>query len=480
VELEYAMEPTMDTTNLRMLIGGELLAGDLTLDVINPATGEVHATVPRASARQLDLAVAAAKDAFATWRHSSKEDRARCLIALADAIVEHADEFAQVLVAEQGKPLAQAVEEVGWTEGYLRAFTTLDLANELIYEDDDHRCETHYKPLGVVAGIAPWNFPLFITSMKIGAAVWTGNTIIAKPAPTTPMTILMLGQLAKDIFPAGVLNILVDANDLGAALVEHPDVDKVTFTGSNATGKRVAAAAGASMKRVTLELGGNDASIVLDDVDVDEVADKIFGAAFKNAGQVCIAIKRVYAHTTVYDSLVDALSKRVADAELGNGMAPGVQIGPLQNRMQFEKAKTFLESAHADGVVTVGGAAREGGGNFIEPTVVRDVDPDALIVKEEQFAPILPVIRFTDIDDAVAQVNSTAYGLGGSVFSADVDRAVAVADRLDTGTVWINHHLVLDPRVPLGGAKDSGIGVDYGIDGLKLYTQATVVRIAKK
>lgn len=470
----------MDTTNLRMLIGGELLTGDHTLDVINPATGAVHATVPRASRRQLEQAVAAAKKAFTTWRHSSSEDRAQRLIALADAIAARTEEFARVLVAEQGKPLAQAIEEVGWTESYLREFTSLELADELIYEDDDYRCETHYKPLGVVAGIAPWNFPLFITCMKIGAAVWTGNTIIAKPAPTTPMTILMVGHLAKDIFPAGVINILVDSNDLGAALVDHPDIDKITFTGSNTTGKLVAAAAGSSMKRVTLELGGNDASVVLDDVDVDHVADEIFSAAFKNAGQVCIAIKRVYAHTAIYDSLVDALSKRVADAELGDGMTPGVQVGPLQNRMQYDKAKSFLESAHADGVVTVGGAARAGAGNFIEPTVVRDVRPDALIVVEEQFAPILPILRFTDIDDAVAQINSTPYGLGGSVFSADVERAVAVADRLDTGTVWINHHLVLDPRVPLGGAKDSGIGVDYGLEGLKLYTQATVVRIAKK
>lgn len=464
--------------DLRLLIDGTLVDPGRTLDVVNPATQSVFRTVPRADATHVDQAVAAAKRAFPAWRDTSLSERRSAVLALADAIDAHRTEFAEALVGEQGKPLAQALDEVDWTTSFLRGYAAIELPVDVVFEDDSHRMEAHHRPLGVVVGIAPWNFPLFLLTLKLGAAVLTGNTFIAKPAPTTPVTMIMVGELARDLFPAGVVNVIVDANDLGPRLVEHPDVAKISFTGSTATGKKIAAAAAGSLKRVSLELGGNDAAVVLDDVDVDDVAQKLYDAAFLNAGQVCIAVKRIYAAAPIYDTLCAALAKLVGDAAVGPGGQSGTTVGPVQNAAQFDKAKAFLAQAHQDGTVLAGGDVRDGG-FFVEPTVVADIDPASTLVQHEQFAPILPVVRFDELDDAIADINTSLFGLGGSVWSGDVRRAYAVAQRLDTGTVWINHHLHLHPMVPVGGAKESGNGVDYGVEGLKQYTQTTVIRIPK-
>ncbi len=335
------------------------------------------------------------------------------------------------------------------------------------------------RPLGVVAAIIPWNFPVLIISFKLPLALLAGNTVVVKPAATTPVTALMMGALMRDIFPAGVVNVVTDDNDLGPVLTSHPRVAKVSFTGSIETGKNVMASAASTLKRITLELGGNDPAIVLDDVDVEETAAKVFGAAFMNCGQVCLAIKRAYVHESIYDRMCEALGRLAREAIVDDGLKQGTQIGPIQNRNQFEKVKSFLEDAKSHGTIVAGGNVIERDGFFIEPTIVRDVTDGDRIVDEEQFGPILPVIRFTDIDEVIARANNTSYGLGGSVWSADVERAAELATRVESGTVWVNQHLDFGPHIPFGGAKQSGIGLEFAEEGLNEFTQVQVINIAK-
>lgn len=465
---------------LKLLIGGELVDGDSTMDVIDPAAGAPFMSVPRASVRQAEQAIAAAKAAQPAWAALSIDERRACLGAFADAIHANADALSRMLVREQGKPLAEASDEIAYTEAFIRYFITIDVPIEVLQDDEVRRVELHRKPLGVVCAIMPWNFPVLLAAFKFPAALLMGNTFILKPAPTTPVTSLMLGEMARDIFPAGVFNVVTDLNDLGPTFTDHPDVAKISFTGSGATGKKVMAAAASTLKRISLELGGNDASIVLEDVDVDNVAPKIFSTAFMNAGQVCIAVKRVYAHSAIYDALCDALAKLADEAIVGDGLHQGTQIGPVQNAAQYEKAKTFLAAAHREGRVIAGGELAEGGGYFIRPTIVRDIADGAMLVDQEQFAPILPIIRFDDVNDAVRSTNSSDYGLGGSVWSADRDRAYAIARQIDSGTVWVNQHLDFGPHIPFGGAKQSGIGVELSTDGMHEFSQTTVINIARE
>lgn len=466
-------------SDYKMLIGGRLVDGDATMEVINPATGAPFVTVPRASARQVDEAVAAAKAALPGWGATPFGDRGAKLVALADAIAAHADDLARILTTEQGKPLAEAKGEVAWTEGYLRHYATLELPDRVIQDDDKGYIAVRHKPLGVVVGIIAWNFPLLVACWKIGPAVLAGNAIILKPAPTTPVTALALGAICKDIFPAGVVNIITDANDLGPHLTSHPDVAKIGFTGSTATGKAIAANGASSLKRVTLELGGNDPAIVLEDVDVKETAKAIFGNAFLNCGQVCLAIKRAYVHEDIYDAMCGELARLAEEAIVDDGLKQGTGIGPIQNRAQFEKVKTFLDAARRDGKVIAGGEVMERDGYFIRPTIVRDVTDGDRIVDEEQFGPILPVISFGDVEDVIARANASEYGLGGSVWSGNVERAADIAERIESGQVWVNQHIAIGPHIPMAGFKSSGLGVEQSVEGLAEYTQVQVVNIAR-
>lgn len=465
--------------DLKLLIGGELVDGDASMDVIDPATGASFMSVPRGSVRQAEQAIAAAKAAQPAWAKLSIDDRRTCLSAFADAIQDNADSLARTLVREQGKPLPEASGEIAFTVAFIRHFNTIDVPVEVIQDDEVRRVELHRKPLGVVCAIMPWNFPVLLAAFKFPAALLMGNTFVLKPAPTTPVTSLMLGHLARDIFPAGVFNVVTDLNDLGPTLTDHPDVAKISFTGSGATGKKVMAAAASTLKRVSLELGGNDASIVLDDVDVSAVAPKIFAGAFMNAGQVCIAVKRVYAQSGIYDALCTELAKLADEAIVGDGLQQGTQIGPVQNAAQFAKAKTFLESARREGRVIAGGDVTDGDGYFVRPTIVRDIDDGAFLVDQEQFAPILPVIRFDDVEDALRRTNNSDYGLGGSVWSSDPARAYDIARQIDSGMVWVNQHLDFGPHIPFGGAKQSGIGMELSTDGMLEFSQTAVINIAK-
>jgi acyl-CoA reductase-like NAD-dependent aldehyde dehydrogenase len=469
----------MTTIGFEMLVDGEMTPGDLTLDVINPATEELVAQAPHASERQLEQAVAAARRAFRGWAARPLAERQAAVAAMADAIESNADDLARLLTQEQGKPLAEAQGEVGWSVGYLRHYATLSPPTRVIQDDEGGLIELRRRPLGVVVGIVAWNFPLLLGCWKVGPAVLAGNTIVLKPAPTTPLTTLALGRLIRGIFPAGVVNIITDANELGPLLTGHPDVAKVSFTGSAATGSAIMRNAASAMKRVTLELGGNDPAIVLEDVDVRETARKIFDAAFLNCGQVCLAVKRVYVHEGIYDTMCEELARLADEAVVDDGSKQGTRIGPLQNRAQFEKIKAFIEKSRTAGTIVAGGEVLDRKGFFVRPTIVRDLPEGSALIDEEQFGPILPVMSFADVDEAIERANSGSYGLGGSVWSQDIDRALDIADRIESGSVWVNQHLGIGPHIPMAGAKSSGIGVEQSDEGLAEYTQPYVVNVAR-
>lgn len=466
-------------SEFRMLIGGRLVGGSATIDVVNPATEEVIAACPRASEEQLNDAVAAANAAFPAWAAMPIEERRSAILRLADALHARGDEFSRLLTQEQGKPLAEATAEIAYTEAFIRYSAGLDLPMRVIEDNETRRVELHRKPLGVVGGIIPWNFPILIIAFKLPPALLAGNTMVIKPAPTTPLTTLRFGELCAEVFPPGVVNVITDANDLGGLLTKHPGVSKISFTGSTETGKKVMASAAETIKRITLELGGNDAGIVLDDADPKKAAPAIFAGAFMNAGQVCLALKRLYVHESIYDAMCDELAKLANEAVVDDGLKQGAQIGPLQNRMQYEKVKGFLEDARKDGRIIAGGEVPDRPGFFIRPTIVRDIADGSRVVDEEQFGPILPVIKYSDPEDALARANASPYGLGASVWSSNMDRAYDIAGRMEAGTVWVNKHLDFGPNIPFGGAKMSGLGVEFAEEGLAEFTQVFVINMAR-
>lgn len=463
----------------KLLINGALRDGARQIDVINPATGQAFTTCPVADRAQLDEAVAAAKAAFPAWSATPLEERAALLVKLANAVQARSVEFSQLLTQEQGKPLDQAGMEVMGAAFTLRTFAAMRLDPVVLKDDAKGKLMEIRKPLGVVAAITPWNYPLLLLMNKVAPALLAGNTVVAKPAPTTPLTTLMFGRLCAEHLPPGTVNIICDDNDLGGALTAHPDVVKVSFTGSTVTGRKVMQSAAATLKRVTLELGGNDAAIVLDDVDPVSTARKIFQGAMANAGQVCVAIKRAYVPEAMYDDFCDELARLATAAVVDDGSRQGAQIGPVQNRVQFDKLKALLAEAAREGKVIAGGTALDRDGYFIAPTIVRDVDDSAAIVREEQFGPVLPVLQYRDLDAMLERANSTEYGLGGSVWGADEERAAVVAARVQSGTVWVNQHLALNPTIAFRGAKQSGMGAELGVEGLWEYTQASILNIKR-
>lgn len=459
----------------RMLIGGRLEGGSNELPVVNPATGEAFASCPLASKEQAEQAISAAKTAFTKWSALPIAKRREYLLALADELENELEDFALLLTKEQGKPLPEAMWEMEGSLGWLRYFAEAQMPTNVLEESEERHVIKIRRPLGVVVGIVPWNFPMLLLHFKLPAALIAGNTIVLKPSPTTPLTTLKYGELCARVLPPGVVNIVTDNNDLGAYLTSHPDVRKISFTGSTMTGSKVMASAASELKRVTLELGGNDAAIVLDDVDPAEVAPAIYGAAFMNCGQVCIAIKRVYAHESIYDQLCDELAKIANAAKVGDGAEEGVEMGPVQNKAQFDKVLGMIENARACGSIIAGGERMDRPGYFIRPTIVRDVKDGDQIVDEEQFGPILPVLRYSDPEDALARANASTMGLGGSIWGSDKDRLADLASRMNAGTVWINKHVDLSPNIPFGGAKQSGVGVECAEEGLAEFTQIHIV-----
>ncbi|MBU3069512.1 aldehyde dehydrogenase family protein [Aestuariicella sp. G3-2] len=472
-------------SDFKMLIGGNLVAAEQTFEVINPADESVAGYAPEASDANLDAAVSCAKQAFLTWRYSSNEERGKVLKAIAKVIKDNAVELSELLSLEQGKSQSQAQREVQQMAGDgAAARAAITLEPEVLQDDEQFRVELHHRPLGVVAAIVPWNFPLGIAIGKLATAIMTGCTVVLKPSPFTPLTTLKLGELIKDVVPKGVINIISGSDSLGPKLSGHPDIAKISFTGSTETGKRVMQGAAADLKRVTLELGGNDAAIVLQDIDLQKMAYPLFLGAFINSGQTCVAIKRIYAHEAIYDDLVNALAFIASQVKVGPASDPESQLGPVQNRMQYDKVMSVLAEVKAnaekgEGRIVAGGETHTGKGFFLKPTIVADVKEGCRLVDEETFGPILPIIRFSDVEEVIQRANSTSYGLGGSVWSSDVTKAAEIASRLESGSAWVNQHPNLTPFVPFAGAKHSGMGVESHQMGLKEYCQVQVVNIAK-
>ena len=471
---------TASATARTMTIDGQPTASDATFGVINPATGEVFDQAPECSRSDLDGAMEAATRAFASSWRDDEAHRREVLLSCAGALDAGADELAAILTREQGKPLAKAAGEIKSAAKWFRYTAKLEIPVEVALDNDRVRVEVRRRPHGVVAAITPWNYPVSLAIWKVAPALLAGNTVVLKPSPFTPLATLKMGELLRDLVPAGVLNVISGGDELGAWMTTHPAVRKISFTGSVATGKLVATAAAPDLKRVTLELGGNDPAIVLDDAEPDAVAKRLFWGAFENCGQVCSAIKRVYVPEARYDAFLDALGAAAARATVREGTDESSQIGPINNQPQFDRVTELVEDARAHGARIVTGGERIGvRGYFYAPTIVGDVGEGTRLVDEEQFGPALPVVPYTDLDDAVAQANATHFGLSGSVWSADVERATEVAGRLECGTAWVNQHLNVLPHAPFGGAKWSGIGVENGPWGLLGFTEIQTVNVAK-
>ncbi|MFI1018737.1 aldehyde dehydrogenase family protein [Streptomyces sp. NPDC020965] len=445
-----------------------LTAGNLGkhFTVLDPATGDAFGEAPDQQPGELDTIVARAHDAWRGWR-ADPAARTAALLAAADAIEAAGVDLAPLLTREQGKPLAESYAEVARTAARLRYFAELAPESRTLSDRVAVRGEIRWRPLGPVAAIVPWNFPLQLASAKFAPALAAGNTVVLKPSPHTPLATRLLGSVVSAALPEDVLTIVTGHEPLGARLAAHPGIRHVTFTGSVPVGRAVAEAAATSLARVTLELGGNDAAVLLEDVDVERIADRLFWAAFRNCGQVCMAVKRVYAPARLYSDVVEALAQRARAVVVGAGLAPGTQLGPLNNAPQLARVERLTARALAAGARAVAGGHRlDRPGYFHAPTILADVRPDSPVVTEEQFGPVLPVLPYGNLDDAVEMANDTGFGLGGSVWGTDLDRAEAVAGRLECGTAWLNHHAELSLAQPFAGVKESGVGVAGGPWGL--------------
>ncbi|MFE6984155.1 aldehyde dehydrogenase family protein [Streptomyces griseus] len=434
--------------------------------VLDPATGEDFDEAPDQRAEELDAVVGRAHEAWPGWR-ADPAARTTALLAAADAVEAAGSRLAPLLTREQGKPLPESYAEVARTAARLRHFAAAAPETRTIADGRPGHSEIRWRSLGPVAAIVPWNFPLQLASAKFAPALAAGNTVVLKPSPCTPLATRLLGSVLSAALPEGVLSIVTGQEPLGARLASHPGIRHVTFTGSVPTGRAVAAGAAPGLARVTLELGGNDAAILLDDVEVERIADRLFWAAFRNCGQVCMAVKRVYAPARLHSRVVEALAERAKSVVVGAGLDPGTELGPLNNAAQLARVERYTARALADGARAVAGGHRlDRPGYFHAPTVLADVDPDSPVVTEEQFGPVLPVLSYGSLDEAVEAANATRFGLGGSVWGTDLDRAEAVADRLECGTAWINHHAELSLAQPFAGIKESGVGVAGGPWGL--------------
>jgi acyl-CoA reductase-like NAD-dependent aldehyde dehydrogenase len=419
-----------------MTIDGQPASSPQTLKVVNPATGQVFAEVPDCTPEQLDVAMRGAQRAFASWKDDYAQRRA-VMYACADALEANAEELGRLATMEQGMPLAGGVGGVLASAGNFRYYADLDIPRVTVQDDDAALVEIVRRPIGVIAAIKPWNVPIGMAVNAIAPAFRAGCTAVLKPSPFTPVVTLRMGEVLRDIVPAGVLNIVSGGNELGQWMTEHPVPRGVSFTGSIATGKKVNVAAAADLKRVLLELGGNDAAIVLDDADPADVAEKLFWPAFRNSGQICMAVKRVFVPEAMEAQVVEALAAKARAVKVGNGLDEGVELGPINNKPQFERVKGLVD--------------------------------------EEQFGPALPILTYRTVPEAVHRANATNYGLGASVWSADPLRAAEVAEQLEAGTVWVNTHTQLTHDAPFTGMKHSGLGSEMGLWSIYAYTDPQTV-----
>lgn len=461
----------------RSLINGECVLGDGSeLSVINPATEDTVATILSASVKQADSAVLAAKVAFPAWSKLKQSERKAFLAQIADITKANMNELANLHASETGKPMADAMFEIGATAGFFEfhAHVPTDALDPIDIPDSD--AKAYRLPLGVVAAIVPWNFPMALMAFKVPGALLAGNTVVIKPAPTTPLTTLLWASLINKALPKGVINVVADSGDLGPILSAHKDVRKISFTGSTATGKHIMKSAADDLKRITLELGGNDPAIILEDADLDKITTPLFEAGFMNNGQTCSAVKRVYVHQSKHDDLVKRLSAMADATKIGSPLEDGVKFGPIQNKRQFEVVTELLNDAVKQGaVVEAGGYSPEGTGYYLRPTVLSGVKDGDRIVDEEQFGPVLPIVSYDDINQVISTINASSFGLGASVWGTNKDDINVVANQIETGSVWINKHFPVAPNVPFGGARQSGVGSELGTQGLLEFTQLKIV-----
>ena len=468
---------TATKTKLQNYIDGEFVdpADGVTEEVLNPATGEAIAEAPLSGEEDVRRAVAAAKTAFEGWSNATPGERSLALLKLADAIEEHAEEITDLEAANAGKPRSAFLEdEIPFMVDNLRYFAAAgrNLEGRAAGEyTEGYTSIIRREAVGVVGQITPWNYPLMMAVWKIGPALATGNTVVLKPAETTPITTLKLAELAGEILPKGVLNVITGhGRPAGAALVTHPDVDMVSLTGSPETGKWIAAAAAESLKKVHLELGGKAPVVVFDDVDLETAMETIAGTGYYNAGQDCTAATRVLASQGVYDDVVSGLSSQAQGFVVGDTFDPDTNLGPLNSARQRERVEGFLERKPDRAEIVTGGKAPDLPGFFLEPTVVGGLEQDDEMIQNEIFGPVITVQPFDDEEKAVEWANGTRYGLSASVWTRDVGRALRVSKALRFGCVWINDHIPLASEMPHGGYKQSGYGKDLSMYALEDYT----------
>lgn len=468
--------------NYSFIINGEAVSTLQVFDVKNPATGELLGHAPIAEKAHVDAAVAAARKAQPAWAAKSDEERKAILMQVAQVLTDNTEYLAKWITQEQGKPMAgpgsmfEMQACVGWTQ----VPASLDLPVEVVFEDDTRRDELHRKPIGVVGAIAPWNWPLMIAIWQIIPSLRAGNTVVLKPSEYTTIGTLEMIRLMNTVLPAGVLNSISGDGQVGGFLVENQDVDKIMFTGSERTARKIIKASQGNMARLTLECGGNDPAIVLPGTDIQSKAGDLFWGAFINMGQTCACAKRLYVHEDDYENVVQVLDGVAGQMPMGNGMDEGIVLGPIQNQMQFDKVNELVEDAKANGGTIIRGGSPLGGPGYFYPiTLIGNVDNGSRIVDEEQFGPVLPIIKYKTVDEAIQKANDTRTGLGGSVWGDDLTEAAKVASRIESGTVWVNQHGAIHPMVPFGGIKDSGYGVEFGVEGLKAVTQPQIISIKK-
>lgn len=464
------------------VVNGTIVEPTTTFEVFNPATGESLGYAPISTPEEVKAAIATAKAAQPAWAARPDHERKQILMEVADVLTRNTHYLAEWITKEQGKPMAGpgSIFEMQACVGWTQVPASLDLPVEVVFEDETRRDELHRKPIGVVGAIAPWNWPLMIAIWQIIPSLRVGNTVVIKPSEYTTIGTLEMVRLMNEVLPKGVLNTISGDGSVGAELVKNQDIGKVMFTGSVATGKKIMATSAGNMTRLTLELGGNDAAIVLPDANPEEIAGGLFWGAFINMGQTCACAKRLYVHESKYEGVIEALKNVSESMPMGNGLEEGIVLGPIQNKMQFDKVVDLVEDAKNNGARVISGGAPQGGKGYFYPiTLLADVKDGMRIVDEEQFGPVLPIIKYSKIEDAIVSANRLSVGLGASVWSSNLDAAKEVAIKIEAGTVWINQHGAIHPMVPFGGIKDSGFGVEFGFEGLKAVTQPQIISIKK-
>jgi len=447
-------------------------------EVINPATALPFIRLNSSTPEEIDAVIKEAQQAFSHWKNTDDASIKNIFTQIAVDIRNNKDEIAALITQEQGKPLFLATVEVELGAGWIEHLRDVEIPVETYEEAEGKVIQVFNKPVGIVASITPWNWPFMIAIWHLFPALKTKNCIINKPSEYTPLSTIKLIEIMNRHLPAGVCGLILGKGDAGAYLTAHPAIGKVAFTGSTRTGQAILRNSVDTLKSTVLELGGNDAAIVLDDADLEQVAEKIFGSAFLNMGQTCTAIKRLYVHESVYERLTAKLLEMAEAQVIGNGLDAATTFGPVQNATQYQKVKALIADAVARGAeVLTSNAALPEAGYFIAPTIIGNLPADTALIHEEQFGPVLPIIKFNSLEDVIALANASEFGLGGSVWSQDLEKAQAIAHQLETGTVWINRHAEMSPNAAFCGWKMSGLGHAFGLSGLLQFTKKQAIHI---